>query len=82
MSPRENESAIYEFRVEGRLDSSWSDWFAGLEIRHTVDEETSLPVTVLSGPVLDQSELQGILQQISSLNLKLLSMNQTRQKID
>jgi hypothetical protein len=74
------ESRIYEFRVEGRLDIYWSDWFEGLAMRYKIDEESNLPVTVLIGPILDQSHLHGVLEKISSLNLKLQSVNEVRSK--
>lgn len=69
---------IYEFRVEGQLDPCWSEWFEGLEIRYETDEETHLPITVLAGPVSDQSALHGILEKISRLNLMLRSVGQVR----
>jgi hypothetical protein len=68
----------YEFRVEGQLDPCWSEWFEGLEIRCEMDEETRLPITVLAGPVSDQSALHGILEKISRLNLVLRSVEQVR----
>ncbi len=81
MGRKHNEFGIYEFRIEGRLDTCWSDWFDGLEIQYTEDEEANLPVTILIGPVMDQSALHGILEKISGLNLKLLSVNQVRGNI-
>ncbi len=80
MGRKKNEFGIYEFRLEGRLDACWSDWFEGLEIQYAVDEETSLPLTILIGPVLDQSALHGFLEKISSLNLKLIAVHQVRTK--
>jgi hypothetical protein len=49
------------------LDSTWVDWFDGLTI-------TPLPggSTLLSGPVVDQSALNGLLNKIHHLNLTLL----------
>jgi len=77
---KKSEKGIYEFRVEGRLDIRWSEWFEGLAMRYEVDEESNLPVTVLIGPILDQSHLHGVLEKISSLNLKLQSVHEVRTK--
>jgi hypothetical protein len=60
---------IYEIRIEGHLDPSWSEWLEGMTI--TIPEES---VTCLSGPVVDQAALHGILNRIRDLNLKLLSV--------
>jgi len=49
-------------------------------MRHEIDEESNLSVTVLIGPILDQSHLHGVLEKISSLNLKLQSVNEVRTK--
>ncbi len=67
-------SGAYEFRVEGYLDTCWSEWFDGLEIRYGIDEETGTPITLLLGPDIDQSRLYGILGKISRINLKLVSV--------
>lgn len=58
----------YEIRVEGLLDESWSEGFAGLTIRHESDE------TVLVGPLRDQAALHGVLTRVRDLNLKLISV--------
>jgi hypothetical protein len=64
---------IYEIRVEGHLDSSWSDWFEDMAIYH---EETG--ETVLSGPVRDQAALHGVLMRIRDLGLPLLAVSKYR----
>ncbi len=73
-----NEPKIYEFRVEGQLDPCWSEWFEGFEICYENVEDNSLPITVLTGPVTDQSALHGILEKISRLNCRLISVIQIR----
>jgi hypothetical protein len=57
----------YEFQLEGWLDPCWSEWLDGLEIKHIGE-----CVTSISGPVVDQSALYGLLLKIRDLNLKLL----------
>ena len=63
----------YEIRVEGRLGSSWVDWFDGLEIRDEPDMEGVYRTTVLSG-VMDQAALHGTLNKIRDLGIPLLSI--------
>ena len=60
---------IYRIVVEGRLESEWSEWFDGLTITH---EDTG--ETILSGPVVDQTALHGVLIKIRDLGLPLLSL--------
>jgi len=63
--------AVYEFRVQGRLDQRWSSWFNGLTISYE-DEG----ITVLRGPLVDQAALHGVLIKVRDLALPLLSVNQ------
>ncbi len=60
---------IYEIRVEGLLTERWSDWFEGLTIRQDSGGET-----LLSGPLIDQSALHGVLMKIRDLGLPLISV--------
>jgi hypothetical protein len=60
---------IYEIRVEGHLTDRWSDWFEELAIRNEPGGET-----VLSGPLIDQSALFGVLNKIHALHLVLVSV--------
>ncbi len=66
----------YELRVEGLLDESWSEGFAGLAIRHETDP------TVLVGPLRDQAALHGVLARVRDLNLKLISVRRLEAKGD
>ncbi len=59
----------YQIRLNGTLDSSWSDWFDGFSITAQGDE------TILIGVVCDQSALHGILAKINDLGLSLISVN-------
>jgi hypothetical protein len=64
---------VYQIRVVGRLDGSWSEWFGGMAIA-SEDEQDGLPVTTMTGAVADQSALLGILFKVGYLNLELLSV--------
>ena len=59
-----------EIRVKGQIDERWSEWLEGLTITHTEDGET-----VLSGSVIDQSALYGVIGRLRDLGLPLLSVN-------
>ncbi len=80
MSHNKSETTTYEFRVEGQLDDCWTEWFEGLKFQYGTNEDTGSPITILAGPVIDQSALHGILEKIRSLNIKLLSVNEVRTK--
>ena len=59
-----------EVRVKGQIDEHWSDWFEGLTVTHTDQDET-----VLTGLVVDQSALYGLLAKLRDLGLPLLSVD-------
>ena len=67
-----NGQQIYKIRVKGHLDNDWSDWFEGVTITLEADG-----TTLLSGPVIDQSALYGLLKKVHDLSLPLLSVNLT-----
>ena len=58
-----------EIRVSGHLDEDWSSWLAGLSVAHTEDGQT-----VLAGRAIDQSSLYGLLEKLSGLGLRLISV--------
>jgi hypothetical protein len=72
--PWQNTSVMYEIRVSGRLGQEWADWLGDLELSVSRSPGGSV-ITVLRGPVSDQSALFGILGRIRDLGLKLLSVN-------
>ena len=63
-----DKAAIYEIRIVGHLDPSWSDWFCGFKITSTGDG------TLLSGLVPDQSALYGLLAKLGEMGVTLLSI--------
>ena len=63
-------SGIYEIRLKGHMDREWTDWFEGLAI--TLEEDGN---SLLSGPVIDQAALHGLLKKVRDLGLPLLSVN-------
>lgn len=59
-----------EIRVKGRIGERWSEWFDGLTITHSDQDET-----VLTGPIVDQAALYGLVAKLRDLGLPLLSVN-------
>lgn len=63
---------VYQIRLHGLLDAAWSDWFDGLAITwHDGD-------TLLTGQVVDQAALHGLIRRIRDVGLPLLSINRVR----
>ena len=66
---------IYRIKISGHLDEHWISWFEPLDITAEHDGN-GRPVTVLTGPVNDSSEMRGLLTKIWDLNLELISLKQ------
>ncbi len=62
----------YEIRVRGHLGARWAAWFDGLALANEDDG-----TTVISGPVVDQAALHGLLQKLRDLGITLLSLTRT-----
>ena len=60
---------VYQIRLKGYLGDTWSDWFAGLTI--TLEDNGD---TLLTGQVVDQAALHGVLKQVRNLGLPLISI--------
>jgi len=71
MKPTPTRPTCYEIRVAGHLPAQWADWFEGLSI--TLEEGGD---TLLTGQVIDQAALHGLLKKVRDLGLPLLSVNQ------
>jgi hypothetical protein len=63
-----DQSMIYQIRIEGHLGPQWTDWFEGLAITPTDDGDT-----LLTGPVVDQAALHGVLRKVRDLGTPLVS---------
>lgn len=59
----------YEISVAGRLAPRWSAWFDGLSIDTDVDG-----ITVIRGPVADQTALHGLIQKLRDVGIPLISL--------
>src|SRR5947208_16266467 len=61
---------VYQIRIKGHLGRQWTNWFGGLTIRLTDNGET-----LLTGPVVDQAALHGLLRKVRDLGVPLLSVS-------
>lgn len=73
-------SACYRILLQGRLDPSWSDKLAGMNVT-LVDRPGQAPITLLAGPLLDQAALNGVLQSTYNLGLTILRVERTASHI-
>ncbi len=62
--------SLYKIRVKGHLDGRWSEWFDGLEITNLQNGEA-----MLSGEIVDQAALHGVLAKVRDLNLALVAVS-------
>jgi hypothetical protein len=60
---------VYQIRIEGHLGSQWTDWFGGLSV--TLEDNGD---TLLTGPVIDQAALHGLLKKVRDLGMPLISV--------
>jgi hypothetical protein len=76
MSSKQNQTTdaaqvvVYQIRLKGHLSSLRRDWFDGLNI--TLEDNGD---TLLTGPVVDQAALHGLLKRVRDLGMPLLSVN-------
>jgi hypothetical protein len=64
---------IYQIKIKGELDQSWSDWLGEVEITSSLTEDGAT-TTILIVDVPDQPALFGILDRIRDLNLVLINV--------
>ena len=67
----DQQSLKYEIRVIGHLDPRWSAWFDGLTLSLENDG-----TTLISGPIVDQAALHGVLRRLRDVGLSLVSITQ------
>src|SRR6266446_8155295 len=60
---------VYQIRIKGHLGREWTDWFEGLTI--TLEDNGE---TLLTGPVVDQAALYGLLRKVRDVGMPLLSV--------
>jgi hypothetical protein len=68
--PTASQPVVYQIRIKGHLGSQWTGWFEGLTI--TLEEDGD---TLLTGPVIDQAALHGLIKKVRDLGLPLVSVS-------
>ena len=68
--PTPSQPVVFQIRLKGHLGSQWTDWFGCLTI--TLEDNGE---TLLTGPVIDQAALHGLLKKVRDLGMPLLSVN-------
>jgi hypothetical protein len=66
---KHNQQQCYEIRLKVQLDDRWAEWFEDLTI--TLEEDGD---TLLTGPVIDQAALHGLLKKVRDLGMPLVSI--------
>ena len=68
-----DEPLVYQIRIKGHLGHQWADWFEGLFIELTDNGDT-----LLTGPIVDQAALHGVLKKVRDLALPLVSVRSVK----
>jgi hypothetical protein len=69
MANKLDQPMVYQIRIKGHLGPRWTDWFGGMTI--TLEDDGD---TLLTGPVVDQAALHGMLRRVRDLGLPLISV--------
>ena len=67
------QAMVYQIRIKGHLGHEWTDWFGGLTL--TLEDNGE---TLLTGPVIDQAALHGLLRKVRDLGVPLLSVSRVK----
>jgi len=66
-----NSPVVYQIRIKGHLGQQWAAWFADMSITQTGSSET-----IITGAVIDQAALYGLLRKVRDLGLPLIAVEQ------
>ena len=73
MANKLDQPMVYQIRIKGHLGPQWKDWFEGMTI--TLEDNGD---TLLTGPVVDQAALHGLLRKVRDLGLPLISVTRAQ----
>jgi hypothetical protein len=65
-----DQTIIYQIRIKGQLDRQWSEWFDDMTVSSEEDG-----TTLITGPVIDDAALHGLLKKVRDSGMQLLSVN-------
>jgi hypothetical protein len=68
--PTPSQPVVYQIRFKGHVGFQWTDWFGGLTI--TLEDNGD---TILTGPIVDQAALYGLLKKVRDFGMPLVSVN-------
>lgn len=74
MDTESKKGTVYEFVIDGELGDRFAERFDGLELHRRQG------TTVLTGGLVDQAQLSGVLTQIQELGLELISVDQPERR--
>jgi hypothetical protein len=72
---------IYQIKVSGTMDKRWVGWFDEMQITTEMRQDGN-PITVLTGPVIDQVALRGLITKLWDLNIELISVQRKEDDAD
>ena len=72
-----SQPVLYQIRLKGHLGEHWAEWFEGMTITLADNGET-----LLTGYVVDQAALHGLLKQVRDLGMPLLSIERVKPEPD
>jgi hypothetical protein len=65
-----DQPVVYQIRIKGHLGPQWTEWFEGMAVTREENGDT-----LLTGPVVDQAALHGLLRKVRDLGMPLLSVS-------
>lgn len=72
LQPDPDQPVVYQIRIKGHLGPQWTEWFEGMAVTREENGDT-----LLTGPVIDQAALHGLIKKVRDLGLPLLSVKRT-----